>query len=72
MDSQTLPVEIRNNYPLHKILFSMVKTLLLNELEIVYLSLFVDKFGWLTQGYGLEDNLLLTGLSVKVKYVINI
>jgi hypothetical protein len=58
--------EIRNRHPLHKILLNVVKTVLLNELEIVYLSIYLDKLGWESPGFSLEDNLLLTALAVKV------
>ena len=40
---------------------------MMNEFEIIYYSLYLDKLGWITQGYDLEDNLLITGLSVKVR-----
>jgi hypothetical protein len=71
VDSQSLPSQLRNHYPLHKILFTTVKALLMNELEIVYLSLYLDKMGWTTEGYTLNDNLLITGISVKVNIKLN-
>jgi hypothetical protein len=49
----------------------VVKTLLMNELEIVYLSLYLDKMGWTTENYSIEDNLMITGISVKVKFIFN-
>ena len=66
LESSSLPQDIRTNFPLHKILFNIVKQLLMNELEIVYLSLYLDKMGWSTIGYPLDENLLLTGISVKM------
>jgi hypothetical protein len=72
LESESLPNNIRTHYPLHKILINVTKTLLMNELEIVYFSLYLDKMGWQTEGYSLEDNLLITGLSVKVIYDNNI
>jgi hypothetical protein len=66
IESHSLPQVLRTNFPLHKILFNICKTLLMNELEIVYLSLYLDKMGWMTEGYTVEDNLLITGISVKV------
>lgn len=66
IDSPSLPQTIRTNFALHKILFGIVKTLMMNELEIVYLSLYLDKMGWTTEGYQLDENLLITGISVKV------
>jgi hypothetical protein len=41
----------------------------MNEFEIAYYSLYLDKLGWITEGFCLEDNLLITGLSVKVKLI---
>ena len=38
----------------------------MNEIEIVFFSLYLDKVGWLTDGYTLEDNLLIIGLFAKV------
>lgn len=66
IDSTSLPDSIRNHYPLHKIMLNIVKTLLMNEQEIVYLSLYLDKIGWATEDYTMEENLLITGISVKV------
>jgi hypothetical protein len=48
-------------------ILNVVKTVLLNELELVYFSIYLDKLGWESQGFMLEDNLLLTALAVKVK-----
>jgi hypothetical protein len=70
LESESLPNTIRTNYPLHKILLNVVRTLLMNELEIVYFSLYLDKMGWQTEAFSLEDNLLITGLSVKVIYLL--
>jgi hypothetical protein len=58
--------DIRTKHPLHKILLNVVKTVLLNEMELVYFSIYLDKLGWESQGFNLEDNLLLTALAVKV------
>jgi hypothetical protein len=66
MESTTIPQGLRTNFAMHKILFNIVKTLMMNELEIVYLSLYLDKIGWVTEGYQIDENLLITGLSVKV------
>lgn len=38
----------------------------MNELEIVYFSIFLDNLGWTTKDFKLEENLLMTGISVKV------
>jgi hypothetical protein len=39
----------------------------MNELEIVYFSIFLDNLGWETDEFDLEENLLMTGICVKVK-----
>lgn len=69
-DSDKCPVQLRNNYALHKFLYNTVKTLLMNELEIVYFSIFLDNLGWTTKEFDLEENLLMTGISVKVNIFI--
>ncbi len=66
IDSQSLPSSIRTNFALQKILYNIVKTLMMSELEVIYLSLFLDKMGWQTEGYQLDENLLITGVSVKM------
>ncbi len=66
IESETLPPTMRNNFPLHKIILNIVKSLMMNELEIVYFSLYLDKMGWMTQGFQVDENLLLTAFSVKV------
>lgn len=66
IESTTIPQNLRNTFPLHKIFIGIVKTLMMNELEIVYLSLYLDKMGWVSNGYLVEDNLLITAISVKV------
>ena len=40
--------------------------MMLNELEVVYFKIFIDKFGWETEGLSLEDNLLIMSFEVKV------
>jgi len=65
-ESDKCPVELRNNYALHKYIFNNAKILLMNELEIVYFSIFLDNLGWVTSDFNLEENLLMTGISVKV------
>ena len=42
----------------------------MNELEIVYFSIFLDNLGWETEEFDLEENLLMTAISVKVKNFI--
>ncbi len=45
-DSNNLTNEIKKNNRLHIILFKLIKDLLFTELEIVYLALFLENFGW--------------------------
>ena len=45
-----------------------MKTLMMNELEIVYFSIFLDNLGWTTKEFNLEENLIMTGISVKVNF----
>lgn len=48
----------------------------MNELEIIYFSIYLDKFGWECAGLEFEDNLLLTAFAAKMylndnmKYII--
>lgn len=57
---------IRNNYSLHKILSSVVKNFMLFENELVYFSLYLDKFGWINKEYTLEEYLSLIAFTVKL------
>ncbi len=66
IESISLPQALRTNFALHKILTNVVKSLMMNEIEIVYFSLYLDKIGWITDGYQIDENLMITGLSVKV------
>jgi hypothetical protein len=45
-DSNNLTEEIKKSHRVHLILYKIIKDLLYTELEIVYLALFLDKFGW--------------------------
>jgi hypothetical protein len=67
MESSTLTESIKNNNPLHKIIFKIVNTLLMNETEIVYFALYLDKLGWTTEGLSLKNSLLITAFFSKVK-----
>ena len=44
--STTIPKELKANYPLNSILMEIVKEFMLTDLEIVYLSLYLDIYGW--------------------------
>lgn len=39
---------------------------MMNELEVVYFKIFLDKFGWETDGISFEDNILILCFEVKV------
>jgi hypothetical protein len=45
-DSNNLTIKIKKDNSLHVIIFKIIKELLFTELEIVYLALFLEKFGW--------------------------
>ena len=66
--SNTIPKELKANYPLNSILMEIVKEFMLTDLEIVYLSLYLDIYGWESKYFDIKDNLILTTLSVK-KYL---
>ena len=66
--SNTIPKELKANYPLNNILMEIVKEFMLTDLEIVYLSLYLDIYGWESKYFDIKDNLILTTLSVK-KYL---
>lgn len=68
IESNTCPDDLRNNYPLHSLLIKTSKELLLNHLELVYLSLYFDNFGWKNSNFDIMDNFLIVALSVK-KYL---
>ena len=64
-----MPGNLRNQYALHKIILNVVKTLMMNELEIVYLSLYLDYLGWVSEGFQLDENMLMLGVAVKVTII---
>ena len=66
--SNSIPKDIKINYPLNSILMEIVKEFMLTDLEIVYLSLYLDIYGWENKYFDIKDNLILTTLSVK-KYL---
>ena len=73
-DETKCPPIIRNNYNIHDLLIKVVKTLMLNELEIIYLSFFLDKMGWSNDGdarFSFYENLLYTGIAAKVISYLN-
>ena len=66
--SKTLPKELNNNYQIQKFLLKSIKELMLNENEIIYLSIFFDNFGWKNKNLNILESFLIIGLSVK-KYL---
>ena len=66
--SNSIPKDLKINYPLNSILMEIVKEFMLTDLEIVYLSLYLDIYGWENKYFDIKDNLILTTLSVK-KYL---
>ena len=66
--SNSIPKDLTINYPLNSILMEIVKEFMLTDLEIVYLSLYLDIYGWENKYFDIKDNLILTTLSVK-KYL---
>ena len=66
--SNSIPKDLKINYPLNSILMEIVKEFMLTDLEIVYLSLYLDIYGWESKYFDIKDNLILTTLSVK-KYL---
>jgi hypothetical protein len=66
--SSSLPNKLKSNYPLNNLLIEIVKEFMLSDLEIVYLSLYLDIYGWENKFFDIKDNLILTALSVK-KYL---
>lgn len=65
-DSKTLPKELRNEYPLHTLIIKIATQLMMNELEIIYFSIYLDLFGWTNDDFDIIEHFLITGLSVKV------
>ena len=66
-ESKTLPLNIKNSENIQKILIKIVKELLMNEYEIVLLSLLLDICGWVNDNFSLEENLFFSALLVKRK-----
>ena len=67
IDSSSLTDEIKNSYPIHKHVFNVVKSLFMSEIEIVYWSIYLERFSWHTNGFTFEDNLFIIALVAKVK-----
>ena len=66
MKSSSLSKEIRNSIPIHTIMINIVKDLLLNELELVYLAIYLDRFSWKTEGFSVEETIYTTAVVVKM------
>ncbi len=64
-DSKKLPRELRNNFSLHSIFTKAIRQLLMNELELIYFSIYLDIFGWRNNNYEIMEYFLITGFNVK-------
>ena len=64
-DSKMLPKELRNNFSLHSIFTKAIRQLLMNELELIYFSIYLDIFGWRNNNYEIMEYFLITGFNVK-------
>lgn len=58
--------KIRLNYPLHKLILNTVKTYMMTENELVYFSIYLDRFGWASSEFFIEDYFGLIALTVKM------
>lgn len=66
IDKNLVPQALIYNNPLKKILLTTISTLLMNQMEIVFFSFYLEYIMW-DDTIKLEDNLLLTGLYTKVR-----
>lgn len=71
LESTSLTDQIRNSYPIYKHIFNVVKLLFMNELEITYFGIYLDRFSWLSQGFSFEEHLLIIALVAKVNIYLN-
>jgi hypothetical protein len=68
IESKTLSQEMKNQYPILKYMFKVIKQLLMNEIEICYWSIYLDRFSWHSDLLNFEDNLLIVALVAKVNF----
>jgi hypothetical protein len=54
-----------------KDLKEIIQKLMLTEIELVYLVIILDDFGWLCKNLTVSDNILMTGFYVKVIFSYN-
>ncbi len=66
IESISLTDQAKNTYPIYKHVFNVVKLLFMNELEITYFAIYLDRFSWFTEGFAFEENLLIVALVAKV------
>lgn len=59
-------LNIRLNCPIHKIIIAITKKYMMNENELIYFAIYLDKFGWISPGYYIEASLNLTALTAKL------
>ena len=64
-DSKKLSKHLRNDFSLHSIFTKAIRQLLMNELELIYFSVYLDIFGWRNNNYEVMEYFLITGLNVK-------
>ena len=48
-----------------------INTLLMNEMEIMFFNIYIEKVNWNNDMISVFDNLILLGLYVKVKFLIS-
>jgi hypothetical protein len=63
--------EIRNSFPLHKVIAGIVKKFMLSENELIYFSIYLDKLGWINKDYELETYLHIIAYTVKLYLNLN-
>lgn len=66
IESSSLTDQIRNIHPVYQHIFNITKLLFMNELEITYFSIYLDRFSWYSDGFTFEENLLIIALVAKV------
>lgn len=64
------PDEVRNKNNLHSLMQLVIKQLLMNEIEIIYYSLYLEHYSFSKSNLSLINHLLIIGLNVKVILLI--
>jgi len=68
IESTSITDNIKNTHPVYKHVYNVTKMLFMNEIEITYLSIYLDRFTWVRKGFSFEENLLIIALVAKVMY----